>query len=409
MNKALIAKVGWRLLQDTESLWARVLRCKYAVGNIHDLSWMGVKSNGSSTWRSVALGLREVVSIGHSWVIGNGREIKFWTDRWLSNRSLTSVTIEELPEGYKNVTARDIWVVGGGWDQPRVAPFVTEESRLELAAVVVDMVSEGEDRLAWGQTKNGQFTVKTAYELITRDETPRPYMGNLFRSMWHVVAPERVKIFLWLVGNQAIMTNAERYRRHLSGTNVCQVCKGGIETILHVLRDCQAMRGIWERFVPAAKRIVFFSMPLLEWLYKNLSDNETKSGIRWSSMFALAVWWGWKWRCGNVFGEKHKVWRDRVGFLKNLAKEVLLANEVERGSRNAGQRVEILVKWTPPQVGWMKINTDGASHGNPGPATAGGVLRNVEGKWCGGFAINIGRCGAPLAELWGVYYGLVVA
>lgn len=78
------------------------------MGNIHDLSWMGVRRKGSSTWRNVALGLREVVSIGHSWVIGHGREIKFWTDRWLSNRPLTSATMEELPEGYKNVTARDM-------------------------------------------------------------------------------------------------------------------------------------------------------------------------------------------------------------------------------------------------------------------------------------------------------------
>ena len=57
----------------------------------------------------------------------------------------------------------------------------------------------------------------------------------------------------------------------------------------------------------------------------------------------------------------------------------------------------------------MKLNTDGASHGNPGPAAAGGALRNGEGEWCGGFAVNIGSCTAPLAELWGVYYGLVVA
>ena len=57
----------------------------------------------------------------------------------------------------------------------------------------------------------------------------------------------------------------------------------------------------------------------------------------------------------------------------------------------------------------MKLNTDGASHGNPGLASAGGVLRDGEGEWCGGFALNIGRCSAPLAELWGVYYGLVIA
>ncbi|KAG7568483.1 Ribonuclease H-like superfamily [Arabidopsis thaliana x Arabidopsis arenosa] len=55
------------------------------------------------------------------------------------------------------------------------------------------------------------------------------------------------------------------------------------------------------------------------------------------------------------------------------------------------------------------MNTDGASKGNPGLATASGVLRNSDGEWCGGFALNIGRCSAPLAELWGVYYGLYTA
>ena len=101
-----------------------------------------------------------------------------------------------------------MWVVGGGWDLTQIALFVTDETRLELAAVVVDSVTEGEDRLAWGHTNNGQFTVKSAHDLITHDDTPRPYMGVFFRRMWHVVAPERVRIFFWLVGQQAIMTNA---------------------------------------------------------------------------------------------------------------------------------------------------------------------------------------------------------
>ena len=335
------------------------------MGNIHNVSWMVARKNGSSTWRSVALGIREVVSKGHSWVMGNGREIKFWTDRWLSNQPLTAVTVAELLEGYEDITARDMWVVGGSWDLTQIAPFVTDETRLELAGVVVDTVMEGEDRLAWGHTNNGQFTVKSAHDLITHDDTPRPYMGEFFRGMWHVVALERVRIFLWLVGQQAIMTNAERYRRHLSGTDVCQVCKGEIETILHVLRDCPAMSGIWERLVPAVKRYSFFSKPLLEWLYENLRENGVGRGVLWSTSFALAIWWGWKWRCCNVFGE-NRLWRDRVGFLRNLSKEVMVANDIERGRGNMRNRTEILVRWTTPLEGWMKMNTDGASYGTRG-------------------------------------------
>ena len=275
-------------------------------------------------------------------------------------------------------------------------------------AVVVDTVTGAKDRLAWGQTPNGQFTVKSAYTLLTRDENPRPQMGSFFRSMWRVVAPERVRMFLWLVANQAIMTNAERHRRHLSGTDLCQVCRGGIETIIHVLRDCPAIKGIWERFVPRMRREAFFRMPLLEWLYKNLCDNNAGGGVPWATIFDLTLWWGWKWRCGNVFGDT-RLWRDRVKFLRDLAKGVIIANRTENAHIKERHMVEIMVGWKPPCVGWMKLNTDGASHGNPGPAAAGGALRNGEGEWCGGFAINIGSCTAPLAELWGVYYGLVVA
>ena len=408
MNKALLAKVGWRLLNDKEGLWARVLRGKYSVGDMHDSSWMVAGRNVSSTWRSVVMGIREVVAKGHSWVIGNGRDIKFWTDKWLSRQPLMGEVLGDLPEGYENITARELWLDGGGWDLSRISPYISDERRLELVAVVVDTVSGVKDRLAWGEVPNGQFTVKTAYDLITRDNTPRQQMENLFKSMWRVVAPERVRVFLWLVGNQAIMTNAERYRRHLSGTDVCQVCKGGVETILHVLRDCPAMEGIWSRFVSSTKRQAFFSMPLLEWLYRNLYDNDAQNEIPWATTFALGVWWGWKWRCGNVFGD-NRLWRDRVKFLRNLAREVMRAKKTEEESRARVQRVEIMVGWTPPRGGWMKLNTDGASHGNPGLASAGGVLRDGEGEWCGGFALNIGRCSAPLAELWGVYYGLVIA
>ncbi|CAL9225094.1 unnamed protein product, partial [Arabidopsis halleri] len=55
------------------------------------------------------------------------------------------------------------------------------------------------------------------------------------------------------------MTNSERYRRHLCDSSLCQVCKSGDETILHVLRDCPAMSGIWQRLVPPGRIHQFFA------------------------------------------------------------------------------------------------------------------------------------------------------
>ncbi|KAG7533081.1 Reverse transcriptase zinc-binding domain [Arabidopsis thaliana x Arabidopsis arenosa] len=237
--------------------------------------------------------------------------------------------------------------------------------------------------LSWGRNCDGAFTVSSAYSLLTRDSAPRQQMGVFYDRIWKVVAPERVRIFLWLVANQAIMTNVERARRHLCDFTICEVCKGAEESILHILRDCPAMLGIWRRLIPHSKWRSFFSQSLLGWMFGNLGeDGEVDESTR-STRYAMAAWWGWKWRCGNVF---------------------------ETEGRNSNrQTVERLIAWVYPRENWLKLNINGASHGNPGLASAGGVLQDSEGNWCGGFAVNLGICSAPLAELWGVYYGLFIA
>ncbi|CAA7029674.1 unnamed protein product [Microthlaspi erraticum] len=373
MNLALVVKVGWRLLQDEHSLWARVVRKKYKLGDLHDRTWLIPKSTWSALWRGVARGLKEVIWPGHRWVVGDGEQIQFWLDSWLSDRPLIHSATGELPGNAQLLLAKDMWREGMGWDFTRIGPFLPENLKLELMAVVLDHVIGATDRISWKGSADGEFSVSSAYRLITRDAQPRQDMASFFDRIWHVVAPERVRLFLWLTSHQVLMTNVERKRCHLCDSEICTVCKGGFETILHTLRDCPAMAGIWERIVPRHMRQSFFQSSLLVWLYDNIQASVIVGDIPWFTTFAIAVWWGWKWRCGNVFGENQKC-RDRA-----------------------------------PAAEWFKLNTDGASQGNPGLATAGGVLRDGDGRWCSGFALNIGRCSAPLAELWGVYYGLMMA
>ncbi|PKI65311.1 hypothetical protein CRG98_014275 [Punica granatum] len=68
-----------------------------------------------------------------------------------------------------------------------------------------------------------------------------------------------------------------------------------------------------------------------------------------------------------------------------------------------------LMGWKQPSPGWIKLNTDGASKGNPSPAGAGGVLRKEDGVWIVGFARYVGIATAAVAELWGVLSGLELA
>lgn len=48
--------------------------------------------------------------------------------------------------------------------------------RQKLLAVVLDEVTGAKDILSWGESRDGEFTVKSAYGLVARDDSPRQSM-----------------------------------------------------------------------------------------------------------------------------------------------------------------------------------------------------------------------------------------
>ncbi|PNY00778.1 ribonuclease H [Trifolium pratense] len=66
------------------------------------------------------------------------------------------------------------------------------------------------------------------------------------------------------------------------------------------------------------------------------------------------------------------------------------------------ERTEATIKWKPPIEGWVKLNTDDA-YKEGSAAGRGGVIRDSNSVWRGGFAKNLGICSAYVAELWGVF------
>ncbi|PNX61102.1 ribonuclease H, partial [Trifolium pratense] len=66
------------------------------------------------------------------------------------------------------------------------------------------------------------------------------------------------------------------------------------------------------------------------------------------------------------------------------------------------------IGWKVPEEGWVKVNIDGASKGER-LAGCGGLIRDHQGRWCGGFAKFVGAGSAFVAELWGVLEGLKLA
>lgn len=72
-------------------------------------------------------------------------------------------------------------------------------------------------------------------------------------------------------------------------------------------------------------------------------------------------------------------------------------------------KVQVSLAWEPPDVGCFKLNVDGSKRSMSRAIGAGGVLRNSEGLWIGGFTVNLGLGQAQDAEIWGLFFGLKLA
>jgi hypothetical protein len=82
-NLALLAKQGWRLLQQPNTLVAKIFREKYyPQGNFLEAN-LGRRS--SYAWRSI-WNARPLLEDGLIWRVGNGESIQIWGDRWIPSK-----------------------------------------------------------------------------------------------------------------------------------------------------------------------------------------------------------------------------------------------------------------------------------------------------------------------------------
>jgi hypothetical protein len=85
-NEALLAKQGWRIFTEPNSLMARVLKAKYFAKCNFLQAKLGQKA--SYSWQSI-LKARWILKNGCFWLVGQGNNINIWDDRWINPQNHT--------------------------------------------------------------------------------------------------------------------------------------------------------------------------------------------------------------------------------------------------------------------------------------------------------------------------------
>jgi hypothetical protein len=251
-GKALATKNLWRCLM-IPGLWHEVIIKKYIKKKIV-IEWFreGKKNwNGASNiWRALTSSLA-ILTDWLVWKPGNGRDIRIGVDPLIGShtyyklsRNLISVLKEKGIEflaqagtGSMENTRHTSW-------KKAELLGLDGELREEWNFFLKGLIGSGfelnsdKDTLLWSwDTKGGQVSAKKAYE-VQMMETVEVEQNFWYVDLWTWQLPLKVKLFIWLMLEQRILTWENLIKRGFNGPSRCVLCGIAEENVLHLFVKC---------------------------------------------------------------------------------------------------------------------------------------------------------------------------
>ena len=149
----------------------------------------------------------------------------------------------------------------------------------------------------------GFFSAKSAYLQLARASfNPKK---ELWRDLWKLRIHERLKFFLWRVGEEGMPTAMKLANISANNDSLCRACHRDEETINHVFLNCDIARCFWLAVGKGRRWDRSFSSGedlLQQLLISNKDWNKTggrlNEDIIRNTIILEAIW---KWRNDKVF------------------------------------------------------------------------------------------------------------
>ncbi|KAJ9539461.1 hypothetical protein OSB04_032194 [Centaurea solstitialis] len=238
MNWCLVGKWWWWFANDNDALWCNIIRSIYGekgglkLGEGSEIR--GSEIRGSSVWRSIikvgsfldGVGCNFSRSFGK--VVGNGRNTKFWEDRWVGGEILK----ERFTRLYNLETCKAALVADRGSWLENYKPG-----------------SEGEDKLVWLLDPVGGVSVRVL-RTILGERRLRSRSGEGDGSgictKWVKVIPPKVNVFFWKASFERLPCRAllDKYGIDVDSV-LCPRCNQEVETVHHALFSCEKVKKLW--------------------------------------------------------------------------------------------------------------------------------------------------------------------
>ncbi|KAM7464801.1 hypothetical protein LguiB_012363 [Lonicera macranthoides] len=204
---------------------------------------------------------------------------------------------------------------------------VTESEEEEYKALLgrlhsVEVDHDKEDSSVWGGDKNGMFSVKSFFKILTNSD-----VGCIFAPKdmtWKSGIPPKVRVLAWLAAlrkvNTADLIQLRRPFMHLS-PSWCVLCKRDRENIDHLLLHCSFAKEIWNKVRKEFNLIAVFpgswyELLTIRWFF--IGDKK-RSKTLWRCSCMAVMWCIWRERNKRIFEETEEELEKTWDRIKNLA------------------------------------------------------------------------------------------
>ncbi|XP_035539661.1 uncharacterized protein LOC118344031 [Juglans regia] len=153
-----------------------------------------------------------------------------WGDKWLdqSNRRKVTSPVKNLDENAKVDVLIDPETKR--WKQDLIQDtFEVREAQLIMETPISAMATG--DRIIWHGTKNGSFSVRSAYHMENDREVAAQGQASTSNSLkevwnriWQIQATPGDKTFLWRACQEALPTQYNLYKKRVVSDPICPIC-----------------------------------------------------------------------------------------------------------------------------------------------------------------------------------------
>jgi hypothetical protein len=230
----------WNIMKKPHTLVAQIYKARYFPKSTLFDAQLG--HNPSYVWRGIWKS-RHILMNGCRWIIGDGTNVRVMSDPWLREKDDVWVQSPQVQGAY-TITVNELMLPNiRAWDKNKIMSLFPMDVVNRIVDIpLIDVIEE--DKLIWVDSVNGQYSVKSGYNMLINvlGRKDSMFSEDEWTSLWKIHAPPKAKHLLWRICKNCLPTRSQLQEKCVPCQVNCPLCDSNMEDDCHFLVSCTAAK-----------------------------------------------------------------------------------------------------------------------------------------------------------------------